>query len=236
MPRAGSGWHYNLVHDLVVAGGGKDARQIRRRFLLQPFLTEVNCNIGHLGPHRLLPVLFPVWLGATFSVKTHAGPGGLSRNLIRRGRILPVYIYRDPRAALLSAYEYGQRGLRNGRPNAFSHLDTLDKAGDFIGQYVNISEAWLACGGTLLVRYEDLLEGYDRESARLVEFLGLKAGEEAVRCVVEQYRPEHARAGQPGLHFSQGKAERFREALTPEQLSKFNQLFAAYLKRVGYPL
>jgi hypothetical protein len=45
MPRAGSGWHYNLIHDLVVAGGGQDARQIRQRFHLERFLTEVNCNM-----------------------------------------------------------------------------------------------------------------------------------------------------------------------------------------------
>ena len=29
MPRAGSGWHYNLVHDLMKTTGCADARQIR---------------------------------------------------------------------------------------------------------------------------------------------------------------------------------------------------------------
>jgi hypothetical protein len=210
------------------------AREIRRQFLLQPFLTEVNCNIGHLRPHRLLPVLLPALLGATFAVKTHAGPSGMARALIQRGRILPVYIYRDPRAALLSAYEYGQRGLQNGRQNAFSRLDTLEKAGDFMHEYVTISAAWLACAGALLVRYEELLANYENEAVRLVAFLRLRAGEEAVRTVIEKYRPEHGKAGQPGLHFSQGKAERFREVLSPEQLGRYNQLFADYLERLGY--
>lgn len=34
MPRAGSGWHYNLVHDLVVANGGREARLMRTRYHL----------------------------------------------------------------------------------------------------------------------------------------------------------------------------------------------------------
>lgn len=49
MPRAGSGWFYNIMHDLVVAMGGEDAREIRRRFLLQPILTEINCSFGPAG-------------------------------------------------------------------------------------------------------------------------------------------------------------------------------------------
>src|SRR5690606_17442749 len=71
MPRAGSGWHYNLTHDIVVATGGDDARQIRKRFLLAPILTEVNCNIGSLSIKRLGPVLVPAMLGNTFAIKTH---------------------------------------------------------------------------------------------------------------------------------------------------------------------
>ena len=29
MPRAGSGWHYNLIHDLMKTAGATDAREIR---------------------------------------------------------------------------------------------------------------------------------------------------------------------------------------------------------------
>jgi hypothetical protein len=236
MPRAGSGWHYNLVHDLVVASGGTPAQEIRRRYHLQRFLTEVNCNIGHLGLHRLLPVLAPALLGNRFAVKAHAGPTRPALALIRRGLILPAYIYRDPRAALLSAYEYGQRGLAKGRSNAFSRLATLEKAGDFMRQYIRISEDWLACEQALHVRYEDLLHDYDSEAGRLVRFLHLEAGSETVRCVLEKHRPERGQAGQRGTHFSQGQAERFRQVFSPEQLASFNQIFQDYLERVGYSL
>ena len=53
MPRAGSGWHYNLIHDLMETTGCADARDIRERYRLQRILTEVNCNIGALSARRL---------------------------------------------------------------------------------------------------------------------------------------------------------------------------------------
>jgi hypothetical protein len=33
MPRAGSGWHYNLIHDLMKTTGCADAREIREKYL-----------------------------------------------------------------------------------------------------------------------------------------------------------------------------------------------------------
>jgi hypothetical protein len=45
MPRAGSGWHYNLIHDLMKAMGSAEAADIRIRFRLQDILSEVNCKL-----------------------------------------------------------------------------------------------------------------------------------------------------------------------------------------------
>ena len=38
MPRAGSGWHYNLIHDLMQTAGGIDTRIIREKYRLQKIL------------------------------------------------------------------------------------------------------------------------------------------------------------------------------------------------------
>jgi hypothetical protein len=236
MPRAGSGWHYNLVHDLVVAGGGIVSQEVRQRYYLGRILTEINCNIGHLGAHRLLPVMAPVLFGTTYTVKTHSGPTSLSLALIRRGRILVTYIYRDPRAALLSAFEYGQRGLAAGRRNAFSRLTTLEQAAEFIQPYIEISEAWLACEQALYFRYERLVSDYDAEAGRLVRFLGLEDSPERINRVIEKYRPGRGEAAQRGTHFSHGQSERFRAIFTSEELENFTRNFRPYLERRGYDL
>jgi len=235
MPRAGSGWYYNLTHDLVCASGGVDARQIRRRYRLHRVLTEVNCNIGALTPPRLLAVLPPALLGNTFAIKAHAGPTPLALSLIRRGLLRATYIYRDPRDALLSAFDYGQRAGQTGRSNAFSHLTDFETALAFMLPYVKIWQAWMDCEQVLHVRYEDLLSDYDKEAQRLVSFLEIDRKKPGVHPVIEKYRPKQAASEQKGLHFNIGKAGRFRREMTAEQQEKLNRSFAPYLERMGYP-
>ena len=74
MPRAGSGWHYNLIHDLMKTTGCADIHEIRRRYRLERILTEVNGNIGVLSPRRLALVSVPALLGKTFVIKAHSAP------------------------------------------------------------------------------------------------------------------------------------------------------------------
>jgi Sulfotransferase domain len=233
MPRAGSGWHYNLIHDLMKTTGCADARDIRERYRLQTILTEVNCNIGVLSLRRLAMVTLPALAGNTFVIKAHAGPTTWSRLLSTMGLLRITYIYRDPRDAMLSAYDYGKRALEKGRPNAFSHLSDFEKSLAFIYDYVRIWEKWQAEKDVLIARYEDLLLEYDAESARLVEFLRLDGSKPGVQEVIEGYRPGKAE-GQQGLHFYKGKIGRFRESYSVEQQTILNERFGPYLQKMGY--
>jgi len=235
MPRAGSGWHYNLIHDLMKTTGCADARDIRERYRLQNILTEVNCNIGVLSARRLAMVTIPALRGETFVIKAHAAPTFSSRLLSTLGLLRVTYIYRDPRDAMLSAFEYGQRALAKGRPNAFSHLTDFQRSLDFMTEYVLIWDKWMREKNALHARYEDLLTNYEAESARLVEFLKLDGAQPEVRAVIEQYRPG-AGDGQQGLHFYKGKIGRFREVYTEEQQAAMMEKFGPYLKRMGYTI
>src|SRR6266542_1363809 len=200
MPRAGSGWHYNLVHDLMKTTGCVDARDIRERYRLQDILTEVNCNIGVLSVRRLSLVALPALVGNTFVIKAHSAPTSASRLLQRLGLLRITYIYRDPRDAMLSAFDYGQRALQKGHPNDFSHLTNFQKSLDFIMDYVHIWEKWTKEKDILIARYEDLLLDYDHEVMRLVGFLQLNEGRPEVQKVIESYHPGVVE-GQQGLHF-----------------------------------
>ncbi len=236
MPRAGSGWHYNFVHDLIAASGGQDAREIRLQYHLSRILTEVNCNIGALTPQRLLPVAIPAIMGNTFVIKAHAGPKPLALRLIRNGLIQPTYIYRDPRDALLSAYEYGQRKRATGRVGPFADLDTIETAIDFMRPYVQISKAWLACDVSLNVRYEDFLSDYDVQVSRILEFFELNADNPKFQSIIDQYRPGKGSSEQKGTHFVKGKIGRYREKFTAEQQQLCVDAFGDYLERLGYPV
>ena len=233
MPRAGSGWHYNLIHDLMKTAGAADARDIRKKYGLQGILTEVNCNIGVLSWRRLAFVTLPALLGNTFVIKAHAGPTSVWRLLSSLGLIRTTYIYRDPRDAMLSAYDYGQRALAKGHPNAFSHLSDFQKSMDFMLEYVHIWEKWMAEKNVLIARYEDLLTNYDTESTKLVEYLKLDGSRPEVRAVIEKYRPG-ANDAQQGLHFYKGKIGRFRQSYTDEQQRLLQGKLGGYLPRMGY--
>ena len=233
MPRAGSGWHYNLVHDLMKTTGCADAREIRERYRLERILTEVNCNIGVLSARRLSLVALPALVGNTFVIKAHAAPTSASHLLQRLGLLRITYIYRDPRDAMLSAYDYGQRALKKGRPNAFSHLTDFQKSLGFIMDYIRIWEKWMKERHVLIARYEDLLTNYDHEVNRLAGFLKLNEKEPDVQGVIDSYRPGAAE-GQQGLHFYKGKIGRFREAYSADEQMILSKKLGRYLQRMGY--
>lgn len=234
MPRAGSGWYYNLMHDLVVASGGSDARQIRRKYHLSWLLTEVNCNLSTLSALRLLPVLMPALIGERFVIKTHAGATGLVKWLIRRRKIFIAYIYRDPRAALLSAYEYGVKARSQASRNVFAQLATIDEAIKFYKKYLEIWEGWQKIPEVLIIRYEDLVQNYEQEAIRLMNFLNVDTDLNQVKDVVRRYSPERGSASLKGSHFSHGETERFRRVLSPEMLANITQAFGETLEKMGY--
>jgi len=235
MPRAGSGWHYNLIHDLMATTGCAEAREIRKQYHLQNILTEVNCNIGVLSLRRLAMVTVPVLMGKTFVIKAHSAPTIWSRLLSTMSLLRITYIYRDPRDAMLSAYNYGQRGIAKGRPNAFSHLNDFAKSADFIEGYVRIWERWQGEKDVLIARYEDLLQNYATESARLVEFLKLDGSNPGVQKVIEYYRPGKSNK-QQGLHFFKGKIGLFRESYSTKEKIVLAERFGSYLERMEYEI
>jgi hypothetical protein len=116
---------------------------------------------------------------------------------------------------------------------AFGGLTSIEKAIEFMLEYVRIWQAWMDCPQALHVRYEDMLSDYDGEIERLLGFLDIQPSE-AVSQVVEQYRPGQTGKDDKGLHFHKGQPERFREVLTPQQLAACNQAFGGYLEKMGY--
>jgi hypothetical protein len=172
-------------------------------------------------------------MGKTFVIKAHAGPTAASRLLQRLGSMRTTYIYRDPRDAMLSAFDYGQRALKKGRPNAFSHLTDFQKSVDFMMEYVRIWEKWMREKGVLIARYEDLLTDYEKESRRLVDFLRLNRDNADLQKVIDAYRPGAAE-GQQGLHFYKGKIGRFREAYSPAEQDILREKLGPYLQRMRY--
>jgi hypothetical protein len=136
---------------------------------------------------------------------------------------------------MLSAYDYGQRAIKKGRPNAFSHLTDFQKSFDFVMEYIHIWEKWMKEKNVLIARYEDLLTDYDNEVTRLVGFLKLNEKKPDVQKVIDHYRPGAAE-GQQGLHFFKGRIGRFREAYSAEEQAILSDRLGPYLQRMRYEI
>lgn len=235
MPRAGSGWFYNLTKELVISSGGVDACQIRKRYHLQPLLTEVNCNLGSLTSYRLVPVCAPALFHSPYVLKVHGGRKPLADVLIRWNWIKPAFIFRDPRDALLSAYEYGERMRRRSLTNAFTPLTDLEKAIDFMSFYVRAAEGWLALEGCFSVRYEDLLQNYQEETERLCRHLEIDHNDPEIRDVIDRFRPETGAEDREGMHFVKGKIGRHQDRFSESHHQICQTRFGDFLERYGYP-
>jgi hypothetical protein len=237
MPRAGTGYYYNLLNQLWIAAGGQDGHEIRTRFHLQRILREVDVTIGSLNTKRTLAALVPVLLGNSYVVHLHFAPKPMGLFAIRRGWMIPTYIYRDPRDALLSAYEYGRRAEKMGRANPFTFLESIDQAIDFMAGYVeNDWRAWFGLTGTLIFRYEDLITDYETQVNRLASHLGLDLTDPGLRDVVHRHHPHNVTKGAKGMHFNKGVIGRFREALSTEQQQRCAKAFGPYLVLMGYDI
>jgi hypothetical protein len=181
-------------------------------------------------------VLIPSLAGNTFVIKAHAGPTPFASVLLKLGLLRVAYIYRDPRDAMLSAYENGLRAREKGRPNAFSSLVDFDACLEFMRDYVRISEAWLGQSKALPTRYENLLTQYDNEVEQLAKYLKLSSQASGYDQVVEKYRPESPPPEQRGLHFSHGKIGRFRKKMSPDEQQRMAEAFGPYLQKMGYAI
>ncbi|MDQ3004708.1 MAG: sulfotransferase domain-containing protein, partial [Chloroflexota bacterium] len=126
-----------------------------------------------------------------------------------------------------------QRGLKRGRPNAFSYLTDFQKSLDFIMDYVRIWDRWSREKNVHITRYEDLQTDYANEVNRLVKFLKLNANTAEVQQVIDSYHGPVVE-GQKGLHFNKGKIGRFRESYSAGQQAIFKEKMGAYLVRMGY--
>lgn len=235
MPRAGTGWFHNIIQTLVIADGGINAGEIRNKYHLGKLLTEVNCNIGTISTHRILPVIFPLLFEPNYVIKLHAGRKPMADRLISIGLIKPTFIYRDPRDAALSIYEYGQEAITNPTAsNAFAGIRSIEEAIDFITPYVAIAQGWIRSPHTFTVKYETFLSEFDLVVPRLVDFLDINLSANRSLTLVEHLKPGIKPSRRKFTHFMKGKVGRHQEKFSQSQIEYCDNKFGDFLREQGY--
>jgi hypothetical protein len=240
MQKAGSGWYFNMINDLLVAGGQQDVRAIREKYHLHPILKYHNCLLSRPVWPKLILLLVPHLFGNTFVVKTHNRPTESLRWLMSRDVVRATYIYRDPRDVVVSAYRHGRKLRKQGQTHSFAKLETLEEAILATQEWLDVWDTWITTDGVLHTRYEDLLADPVVEMLRVADFLSLGVAAREVAKIVASYEPEGKAAPealeQAGLHFDKGMVGRFRTVMEAEEQALCREYYGDHLERMGYPL
>lgn len=235
MPRAGTGWFYNLTNDLLVACGYQDARAVRDRYRLHKVLLYHNCNIGRFTPHQAARVLLPHLLGNRFVVKTHHLPSPAMRWLTRLGVARPTYIYRDPRDVVLSSIEMGRKLRARGLTHTFAQHETFADHVDAVARWCQGWERWQAFPGVHMVRYEALKADPHGELRRLATFLGLAPDDATLRRVHGTYEESADETRMLRYsHKNQGVVGRSARQFSAEQMALCDARLGHYIAAMGY--
>jgi hypothetical protein len=237
MQKAGTAFAYNVLNGLLVATGHRDAREIKRRRRLNRVMRWNNNNIGPLT----LWTLFRLWLVSLvegpFAVKTHAPPTR-ALLLMRRLRLVKVvYSYRDPRDALLSAVDHGNRISGLGYDHTFARVVDFEKAFRVVKLWIRTWKHYNHLAWTLKVRFEDLVDAPVATAKAMANFLDLPVDGQTIERVVHEHdKARRAPADDHAQHFHKGRCYRYRNEMPEKQKERFRAELGDVLLQMGYSL
>lgn len=234
MEKAGTGWYFNMTNDLLISAGHIDIRILREQYRLHSILRHYNCNVGKPRLTKLMHLLMPHFQGNTFVVKTHEGPTIPLSFCLVNNVAKATYIYRDPRAVVLSLFEHGKKIREEGRSQSFANLLTIEDAILYVNKRMKVYSGWMK-HEILKVRYEDLKENPIGELERLARYLECDLSKSDLEAINEKYKSTTSKTVEmSGLHFNKGSSGRFKEVLNPQQLELCQLYFGKFLDEMGY--
>jgi hypothetical protein len=235
MPRSGTLWRYKLIRDLVIAGGGKDGLEIRKKYFLNSFLDLPNADLNTTKIKRLLPVLIPSLLGETFVLNSHAVPTEFAKSMLKRGKLKVVYGYRDPRDCILSILEYSRRALPQ-YSNEFLGIHSVEDAVKFMEIYIKAWQEWTSLDSAFVLQYEEMLQNYEFWLEKIIRYLDLQIPDSKLGQIFSTYLPQQKPKEGVKIHFQHGKANRFRESFNEEELAFLQKSYFDVLEKMGYEI
>jgi hypothetical protein len=246
-PRSGSHWlKFQLLE--IITGQSADFENVKRR------ITRVGDHgvpgaaalvaLGVINPGKAQPLL----PDASRLMHTHEP--------YRRDYRRVVYLVRDIRDVVLSEFAIGKELglLRYYEIDEFDNFlelflnGTIDRYQTWQDHVISYLDSPLAKNGNLLVlRFEDLRKNPEEHLRRIVEFLGVRSGQEDIRRAIAHNTVEKMRAkedasramrkssGEEGRFVRRGSVGGWRERLTEEQVRLVDQYAGRVLGLMGYP-
>ena len=235
MQKSGSGYLYNLINDLEVAGGKTDARAIKQRRRLENIMQQHNNNIGPLHLTKLLHLWWISVRENDFVVKTHAPPGPGAKLLNSMGMVRIIYCFRDPRDVLLSAIDHGLKSVQEGIDDTFSKMTEFDIALRNVHGWTQVWKDYSSMPRVLMVKYESLLGSPMETLQEIQHFLNIAVTPGQCREILWKYSRENKNGDRTGMHFNKAVTARYATEMTEEQKKVCQQILGNELEQMGYP-
>ena len=235
MQKSGSGWFYNVINEMNIETNRKDARLIKSECGLQDLMKDSNNNIGVLYFAKLIKLWLLSLRKGTFVVKTHDPPGRAAKLLTKMGLVKIVYSYRDPRDALLSVMNHGEKMLSQGETkHPFTQLVNFDKALNTAVAWSRIWGQYAEVTGILMIKYESMMEDPTRTIKKMANYLGVDLSEDQVEKICWKFSKENPKIDNVNLHLNKAVTHRYRTEMNDEQLAKSRKALQGYLTNMGY--
>jgi hypothetical protein len=236
MQKSGSGYIYNVINDLLVTSGHKDARTIKDKYGFHEIMKWHNNNIGKLDFNILLKLLFSSLKEGKFAVKTHEGPSRYHNILLKLRLIKTIYIYRDPRDVLLSVQDHGRKIRDAGENHTFANLVEFDDAYKEIKSWINIFDAYLKLKDVLILRYEDLLTNPVLTVETICKYIDIHVSPEDINKILLKYDKNNEDADLRGLHFNKAIIYRYKNELSQARKDFFKNDIGEVIQKMGYEI
>lgn len=234
MKKSGSAYLYNILNDLLHEAGNVDARKIKDEHNLHGLMKWHNNNVGNLSFFTLAKLYRINRIEGTFIVKTHDPPGISARLLNKTGNLKIIYSYRDPRDALLSATDHGQRIIADGEYHTFAKIVDFGVALKTVNSWIDIWEKCDRIPNVLLLKYEDLMTDPLSCINNILNYLELSVDENKIQEILWKYSKNNPGRARKGLHFNKAKIYRYKEEMSLEQRNACLEYFGSRLLDMGY--
>jgi len=221
-----------MINDLLIEHSLDDVRELKKANKLDDLLRFYNCNIGQLSKENFAHILPLLNKRHSFAVKTHNGPGNYLAEISIQFQIKFTYIFRDPRAVALSAFDHGNKLREEGNTGWFSGIQTFEESVLFARSLFCIWDKWVNYPNSFVVKYEDLVMNPKQILCNISEYLEMEVDLEKIDKVILANLP----GKKEGSHFNMGDPYRYQKVWTREQLNDANNQLKEMILKMGYDL
>jgi hypothetical protein len=225
-PKSASTLLFLYTESLINASGRSRGQKIFRRFNREgftPAFTPLN-SAWYLFASMFGPVV----------IKTHSGPCWSIRTLIGLGLAKAYYSVRDPRDAMLSAMDHGEKartqGIKTDSDVAFAPFKEWKDALPAFKMHERRFESWKKFGKVIFPRYELLVTQPKTELEKVVDHIGRNSLKKYIGATVDSF----VQKKNTTKNFNKGEVARYKNELNVSQISELEKELGSCIESMGY--